>query len=325
MSVTHASAAARLNVPWFESPFFERELEGSQLDEETREMVRSFAERGYVVLDLEPAGFDRVADEIVASLEDEHREVGNRVQDAWKFVPAVRRLATDETVQGALRALYGRRPVPFQTLNFERGTEQETHSDLVHFNSFPQRFMAGVWVALEDVRPESGPLHHYPGSHRLPVYEPHDIGLSGSSASNRDEQYRIYEAFVRELLEQSGLPRERVALKRGQALIWASNLMHGGDPITDPESTRRSQVTHNYFEGCRYYTPLYSDPPLGRYHWRRVVDVGSGKEQPHIYQDREARIPLSVRTRSVVEQGLRGSPAGRAAIRRIRRMLGRTT
>jgi hypothetical protein len=318
-------AGARLNVPWFESPFFERDLERSDLDDETRERVRSFAERGYLVLDLEPERFERLADEIVAGLAGEHQEVGNRVQDAWKFIPAVRELATDPNVIAALSALYGRRPVPFQTLNFERGTEQETHSDLVHFNSFPPRYMAGVWVALEDVRPESGPLHYYPGSHRLPVYEPHDISLKGSSSSNRDEQYRSYEAFVRELLEQSGLPRERVALKRGQALIWASNLMHGGDPISDPQSTRRSQVTHYYFEGCRYYTPLYSDPPLGRYHWRRVIDVGTGKEQPHVYQGERARIPLSTRARSLVENGLRGSTSGRAAIRRIRRLMGRTT
>lgn len=319
------SVADRLNVPRFESPFFERELEAAGLDGETSERVRSFAERGYLVLDLDPQRFSGLADEIVAGLAAEHQEVGNRVQDAWKFISAVRELATDETVLRTLRALYGRRPVPFQTLNFERGTEQETHSDLVHFSSFPQRFMAGVWVALEDVRPESGPLHYYPGSHRLPVYEPHDIGLRGSSSSNRDEQYRVYEAFVRELLEQSGLPRERVALKRGQALIWASNLMHGGDAISDPQSTRRSQVTHYYFEGCRYYTPLYSDPPLGRYRWRRVIDVGTGREQPHIYQGSRAKIPLATRARSVVEQNLRGSRTGRAAIRRIRRRLGRTT
>ena len=35
-------------------------------------------------------------------------------------------------------------------------------------------------------------------------------------------------------------------MKRGQALIWAANLLHGGDPIGDPQSTRYSQVTHHY-------------------------------------------------------------------------------
>jgi hypothetical protein len=28
--------------------------------------------------------------------------------------------------------------------------------------------------------------------------------------------------------------------------------------MQDPESTRKSQVTHYYFEGCRYWTPMLS-------------------------------------------------------------------
>ena len=51
-------------------------------------------------------------------------------------------------------------------------------------------------------------------------------------------------------IEERGLERRRARLKRGQALIWAANLLHGGDPITDPNSTRRS--------GCARYCPLTS-------------------------------------------------------------------
>ena len=31
--------------------------------------------------------------------------------------------------------------------------------------------MCGVWVALEDITEDNGPLHYYPGSHRLPDYD----------------------------------------------------------------------------------------------------------------------------------------------------------
>ena len=47
-------------------------------------------------------------------------------------------------------------------------------------------------------------------------------------------------------------------LKKGQALIWASNLLHGGSAHRDKGRTRHSQVTHYYFEGCQYYQPLSS-------------------------------------------------------------------
>ena len=44
--------------------------------------------------------------------------------------------------------------------------------------------------------------------------------------------------------------------KKGQALIWDANLLHGGAPQTDRSLTRHSQVTHYFFEGCSYFTPL---------------------------------------------------------------------
>ena len=50
-----------------------------------------------------------------------------------------------------LTFLYGRRPVPFQTLDFCTGTHQELHSDEFHFDSLPPRFMCGVWIALEPI------------------------------------------------------------------------------------------------------------------------------------------------------------------------------
>jgi hypothetical protein len=318
-------AASRLNLPWFESPFFSSELENADLDDVMRDRVQAFADRGYVVFDLDRADFNDLADEIDAALEGEYDAGGNRVQDAWTFVPAVRKLATDVTVLATLRALYRRRPVPFQTLNFRRGTQQPTHSDLLHFNSLPPRYMAGVWIALEDVRPQSGPLHYYPASHKLPVFELHDLDLAGSTYSNRDEQYDVYNRFVGELLDESGLEKETVSLRRGQALIWSANLLHGGDPIGDPASTRKSQVTHCYFENCRYYSPLYSDPPLGHYSWRRVVDISTGRVQPHFYAGREVRLPLRTSLRYRFESRLRRSAKGRERLRALRRRLGRTS
>jgi hypothetical protein len=315
----------RLNTPWFESPFFERQLAEAELTEVMRERVRSFAQNGYLVLDLDLPDFSAIAAEIDRLLSAEYEREANRVQDAWLFAEPVRRLATNPVVLETLEALYRRRPIPFQTLNFKRGTQQATHSDLLHFNSLPPRYMAGVWIALEDVHSGSGPLHYYPGSHRLPVFELHDLDLEASSYANRDEQYDVYGEFVAELLAQSGLAKETVSLKQGQALIWAANLLHGGEPITDPASTRRSQVTHYYFERSRYYTPLYSDPPLGRFAWRQVTDITTGKVQPHFYGGQEVALPLRTRARYALERRLRGSEAGRRRLRALRRRLGRSS
>ena len=76
-----------------------------------------------------------------------------------------------------LRTVYGRKPRPFQTLNFKYGTQQRPHADAVHFNTEPPGFMCGVWVAMEDIDADFGPLVYYPGSQRLPFASPSEAGI----------------------------------------------------------------------------------------------------------------------------------------------------
>jgi hypothetical protein len=78
-------------------------------------------------------------------------------------------------------------------------------------------------------------------------------------------------------------------------LIWAANLLHGGDPVTDPRSTRRSQVTHYYFHDCTYYTPVLSDFARGKIYFRQITDITTGKLQPLRFDGRRVRPPLRSR------------------------------
>ncbi|MCW3641542.1 phytanoyl-CoA dioxygenase family protein, partial [Burkholderia cenocepacia] len=94
-----------------------------------------------------------------------------RIQDAWINDPDVKAIATNVRMLDLLGRLYGRAAFPFQTLNFRVGTQQKLHTDAVHFSSIPQRFMCGVWVALEDIYPEAGPLQLVPGSHNWPMID----------------------------------------------------------------------------------------------------------------------------------------------------------
>jgi hypothetical protein len=41
-------------------------------------------------------------------------------------------------------------------------------------------------------------------------------------------------------------------------VIWAANLLHGGSLQRNKQRSRHSQVTHYFFEGCKYYTPILS-------------------------------------------------------------------
>jgi hypothetical protein len=83
---------------------------------------------------------------------------------------------------------------------------------------------------------------------------------------NQFDNYTEYESFLVHMLKSSDLVKKQWLGKKGQTLIWASNLLHGGAKILNSESTRYAQATHFYFEGCNhYYSPMFSDVANGVY------------------------------------------------------------
>jgi hypothetical protein len=293
-----------LGGPWFLSPGFEREIAERGLDPETEAIVRSFALNGYVILDdLGIDDFDSFADQVESDLEPLHEGARyNRIMDAWTVSEPIRRLATSPKILGLLETMYGRRPIPFQTLNFLRGSQQHTHSDAYHFHSYPKHFMCGVWVAFEDVDDDNGPLNYYPGSHRLPDYDFLCPSREG-----------VLHDYVDELIPRVGLTKELGYLRRGQALIWAANLLHGGEPVRKPDHTRKSQVTHCYFDGCSYLTPFRSDFARGKIFFRQITDVTTGKLHTLRIPTGRVRPPLTAR--AVTLQRRLGRMVGRGYVR----------
>jgi ectoine hydroxylase-related dioxygenase (phytanoyl-CoA dioxygenase family) len=185
-----------------------------------------------------------------------------RIQDAWRAVPAVKEIATAPRVLALLAEIYGRTAKPFQTLNFKLGTEQLPHSDTIHFNSRPSGYMCGVWVALEDIDRDNGPLVYYPGSHKWDEITMSEVDAFQSTRSplqrfsarvrrhfkgperKHEVDYPRYEAVVHSKIVASGIAPEFATIRKGQAFLWASNLVHGGSPRNDPSRTRLSQFTN---------------------------------------------------------------------------------
>lgn len=273
-----------VNLPWVESPFFARELaaRAGRLDPDQQRLATSFHDRGYVAVEqlVDHALCDAIVREVDPLFEDPETVQGRRVQDAWRSgCDSVRQLAILSGVQDLLRLLYERRPIPFQTLDFKWGTQQPGHSDSLHFSCLPARYMCGVWVALEDVGERNGPLFYYPGSHRLPELTFYDLGLASSTSS-----YNYYESFQHELMDELGFTPIEFHARKGDALIWSSNVVHGGKPVLDEPSTRWSQVTHYYFDDCIYYTPMHSESAVGELLLRDIVDLNTMERVAHSHK-----------------------------------------
>ena len=128
------------------------------------ETIKSLNEKGFAVID---PGFNAADLDAAEAFSRAQLSGSDRIQDGWISEAAIGRLAVHAPILDLLSQLYGRRAFPFQTLNFELGTQQAPHSDTYHFDSAPKRFMCGVWVALEDISPDAGPLVYYPGQSQI--------------------------------------------------------------------------------------------------------------------------------------------------------------
>lgn len=284
-------------VPLIESPLFPALAPQLGLSEDELRVASDLHQRGYAVIDFPDPN---LAERIVriqqrlgplynidfANPESDKTAGERRIQDAWQQDDDVRAIAANPQVLELLGKLYGRAAFPFQTLNFPVGTQQDAHSDAVHFSSLPERFMCGVWVAMEDVHADAGPLLYYPGSHRWPLMTNALIGRRGFGSDLHSAQAPFAQAW-NAIVAAQGAEQEVFLARKGQALIWCANLLHGGSVQHDPRLTRWSQVTHYYFDDCIYYTPAFSDETTGELQLRTIHAINDGRLRPNLYQGRE--------------------------------------
>lgn len=277
-----------MNTPWVESPFFNEMLQTKNLAEEEKKIAQEYHDNGFVVVsglfdeslvnqvqqDTEKA-FDKATP--IKTYRDEQR-----VQDLWMASEPVKNLSCAPSLIAILEMLYGREVIPFQTLNFRVGSQQRAHSDTIHFSSLPARFMCGVWVALEDITPDNGAVFYYPGSHRLPEYNFANFKADANDTSYDD--YKDYEDFIESIVAKHGFEKKAFYAKKGDALIWSSNIIHGGSKVEKPGSSRWSQVTHYYFNDCIYYTPMLSNMVTHELFLRNsLINMLTGKVIPQRY------------------------------------------
>ena len=278
-------------VPPVESPFFSQYFPPESTDPELFRIASDLHTQGYSVISFPDDHFDKLSQEIIDDLAPQFdletwrtnldaKRAGLRIQDAYKTNSAVKSLACNLQILDLLAKLYGRAAIPFQTLNFPVGSQQHFHTDSVHFSSLPERFMCGVWIALEDIGPEQGPLLYYPGTHRWPIYCNDEIGAYPNPAIGQAR----YEALWQALVTQAKIEPFVFHAKKGDALIWAANLLHGGAPHLNNQLTRWSQVTHYYFENCTYFTPQFCSPAHGIWRYRTPTNILTGQPIPNLLE-----------------------------------------
>lgn len=172
----------------------------------------------------------------------------HKINNLYYFDPLVRAAVMDPRLCTVLRVLLDGDPVAFTSLNFRKGSEQGLHLDTFYMPpAFPHRMVA-MWIALEDVSMENGPLTYVPGSSRIPPYY---FDHQRLRVNHTAEEYAACGNHMRLHMQRAGLGAQPFCPRKGDVLIWHALLYHGGSPILDKASTRHSLVAH-YFPAGDY-------------------------------------------------------------------------
>ena len=183
----------------------------------------------------------RYAEIYMRNASPEVRAQPHKVNHLHLYDCGVLELLLGPKIEGVVRQLLDGSPLLFNTLNLEWGSEQRFHFDTFYMAPAVPNKMVVVWIALEDVHPDAGPLRYYPGSH---LVEPYRFAGGSLHPTNEAEELPAFDEYIDKELEQRGLAPRAFTGVAGDVFIWHAQLYHGGSPIEDRTRTRRSMVAH---------------------------------------------------------------------------------
>jgi len=259
---------------WYFSPLSSSDFPVNQIvsapdpELEAQLQVRKadFDRDGFLILPrfFDEAAVDRINAEVEGIIDLGLKEHGHRhkLMFAIDNSPYLMSIGKGEKISRILNYLLGDRAILFQSINFDQGSEQASHSDSIHMTTYPQGGLIAIWIALEDIDEDQGPLHYYPGSHKLPYYMNADYGNEGNFWKLGNKGYTAYEKMIAEKIADNQLEKKVLIAKKGDVLIWHANLFHGGNLQTNKAKTRRSMVLHYFAEHCICFHEITQRPAL---------------------------------------------------------------
>lgn len=164
-----------------------------------------------------------------------------KILDLHRTSIATEKIIFSDIIKRFFCALFEEEPLSFASLTFKYGSQQPLHRDTAFVKVDSPMNFAAVWVALEDVAEGSGELMYVPKSHRFKE----DLFNGSSKWFIKDSpQGKDYGEYLK--LEAKKYKQEIKYFnpKKGDALIWSNDLVHGGAPRLSPDKTRWSVVSH---------------------------------------------------------------------------------
>jgi hypothetical protein len=127
-------------------------------------------------------------------------------------------------------------------------TQRDWHQDSYLNPPHVGDFYAAIWVALDDIHPDSGPFQFVPGSHRWPQVTREKILKALSEDEQGDDWPKHSERLLSPMFEAEIEKRDAEVVShlasRGDVLIWHGRLLHRGSAPNVLGMERRSLIAH---------------------------------------------------------------------------------
>lgn len=169
----------------------------------------------------------------------EVRSEAYKLNNLFLHDEGIRAVALAPRLQRILAVLLQAEPMICNSLNFERGSQQDAHIDSWYMPAPDDESMVAASISLDAVDDTNGPIFFYPGSHKIPPYR-----FSDGRLNVIDSEFARCRDYVHAEIERRGLPLVRYQGQPGDVFIWHGQLIHGGSPIVDFGRTRSSLVVH---------------------------------------------------------------------------------
>lgn len=187
---------------------------------------------------------------------------------------ALRNLATCPEVMEPMIELVGEPMGLHLNLTGWVSTERDWHQDTYLNPPNVGAYYAAVWMALDDVHPDSGPFQMVPGSHRwFELTRQQMWDALGAEVVQRDDWPTRSEGILTPLLQQEidvrvltgGARIVDYLPKRGDVLFWHSRLIHRGSKANVSGMTRRALICH--YSGIHHRQDMAKAHPVSNVGW----------------------------------------------------------
>lgn len=234
-------------------------------------------ENGFVILN------SFIPEDLMTKYEECWREYNADSPGGWQYPtpymhhPELLSIATYKPLCEEIERLIGEPAGVHLNLTGWVSTQRDWHQDSYLNPPHVGDFYAAVWIALDDIHPDSGPFQMIPGSHRWPQVTNEKI-LAALSPEERNHEWPKYSERLLSPLFTDEIEARKAEVfthlpKRGDVLIWHGRLLHRGSPANVPMMERRSLIAHYSGINHRHDMPTPRTHRDGGYYFPIINDA----------------------------------------------------